>query len=240
MLKQDLVEQGINNVNIIAIGKGQYSNDNSNWTEDNFLPVLNDPSPNEAWNNWGAGQWDLFFLDAHGQYVTDININPWDYHAVYNTIMGLISGCTDPDACNYDPEATYNSGCDYIDCDGVCGGSVVPEYECQNGTFVCAETECQDLVSKTNMLPEEFSIVSIYPNPFNPVTTIHYTLPENTYANLLVYDISGKQVESLLKGFHTAGYHSINWNASSHPSGVYFVQLTTGTFTQVRKLALVK
>ena len=88
-----------------------------------------------------------------------------------------------------------------VDCNGVCGGSDDPEIDCENGTSVCNAIECQDLVSKTHMLPEKYSIVNIYPNPFNPITTIHYTLPENTYANLLVYDIRGRQVTSLLNDF---------------------------------------
>ena len=89
-LYQDLVQQGINNVQIIAIGKGQFSNDNSNWTNGNTIPVVNDPLPNDVWINWDANQWDLFFLDSRGDYVTDFNINSWDYDAVYDQIIYLI------------------------------------------------------------------------------------------------------------------------------------------------------
>ena len=118
------MEQGINNVKIIAIGKDQYSYDNSNWTDDNTIPVVNDPSPNDTWTNWDASQWDLFFLDHNGNYVEDFNINTWDYDNIYNTIINIISGCTDPEACNYDASATLDDGsCLENDCSGECGGT---------------------------------------------------------------------------------------------------------------------
>ena len=78
----------------------KYSNDNSNWTEDKILPVVNDPSPNDTWSNWDASQWDLFFLDPHGNFVEDFNINTWDYDKIYNSIMNIISGYTDTDSAN--------------------------------------------------------------------------------------------------------------------------------------------
>ena len=110
-LYQDLLNQDINNVKIIAIGKGQYSSDNSNWTDVNTIPVVNDSSPNDTWTNWDASQRDLFFLDTNENYVEDFNITTWDYDAIFNTILGLLaSGCTDPEVCNYDPNATEDDG----------------------------------------------------------------------------------------------------------------------------------
>ena len=79
-----------------------------------------------------------------------------------------------------------------------------------------------------------------YPNPFNPVTNIQYSLPVNTDVALVVYDISGRQVQTLISDFKIAGYHSVNWNASSYPSGMYFVKMVTGEFTQTQKLVLIK
>jgi hypothetical protein len=78
-------------VQIIAIGKAQYSTDNPNWTVGNTIPIVNDPSPQHAtWTDWGANQWDLFFLDSDGNYVTDFNINSWNYDIIYNTILELL------------------------------------------------------------------------------------------------------------------------------------------------------
>ena len=87
---------------IIAIGKGQYSADNSNWTDGNTIPVVNDPSPNDTWSNWNASQWDVFFLDSNGGYITDYSLDDYtvigedssrvfQYSKVYNQIMGMLS-----------------------------------------------------------------------------------------------------------------------------------------------------
>jgi len=163
---------------------------------------------------------------------------------------GLLLGIGDGignDACGIcggpGPPENYNCALQCIagvDCNGICGGSDGPEIYCQNGTSVCNAIECIDLVSKIHMLPEKYSIVNIYPNPFNPVTTIHYTLPENTYANLLVYDIRGRQVTSLLNDFQTAGSYAINWDAASYPSGMYFIILENGSKSLIKKMVLLK
>ena len=87
-LNEDLQNQGINNVVIIVIGKEQHNDDNPNWTEGNSIPVVT--SSNTLWSTWGASQWDLFFLDENGEYVTDFNINPWIYNDVYNQIHFMI------------------------------------------------------------------------------------------------------------------------------------------------------
>ena len=99
-LYQGLLDEGIDNVKIIAIGKGQYSSDNSNWTGDNSIPVVNDPSPNDTWSNWDASQRDLFFLDTNGNYVEHFNITTWEDNKIYNSIMNIISGCTNTDSAN--------------------------------------------------------------------------------------------------------------------------------------------
>ena len=75
---------------IFAIGKSQYNSSNSNWRNGNFIPIMVDLSPYTAWPIWGAGQRDLFFLDADGNYHTDFNITTWNYNLIYNTIMGLL------------------------------------------------------------------------------------------------------------------------------------------------------
>ena len=84
-LYNDLLDDGIDNVIIIAIGKSQYQNYNGNWINSNDIPIVLDSSPYETWQDWGAGQRDLFFLDSNGNYVTDFNITSWDYDNIYNT-----------------------------------------------------------------------------------------------------------------------------------------------------------
>ena len=75
---------------IVAIGKSQYSSNNSNWTNGNSIPVLVDLSPNNIWTSWGASQRDLFFLNSDGDYETHFDITSWNYNAVYDQITDLI------------------------------------------------------------------------------------------------------------------------------------------------------
>ena len=99
---------------------------------------------------------------------------------------------------------------------------------------------CDPLAIGELIIPYNYNISSIYPNPFNPVTSITYELPENAYVYLSVYNMTGTQVSSLVNTFQTAGYHTINWNASSYPSGVYLIRMGSGDFTQTQKVVLVK
>ena len=184
-LYQDLLDQDINNVQIIAIGKGQYNAYNNDWIEGNSIPIIIDPSSYALWTSWSASQRDLYFLDANGNYVENLNITTWEYDAIYNTILGLLaSGSTNFEDANYDLDATID--------DGSCV-----------------------LAIDTPIIFENYRIYSIYPNPFNPVTTINYVLQENTDVILDVNGINGKQITSLVNAFQIAGYHNIRWNASS-------------------------
>ena len=93
-------------------------------------------------------------------------------------------------------------------------------------------------------VPEKFALSQNYPNPFNPSTMINYDLPFDAKVNLLVYDMSGKEVATLVNDVKSAGYYSVSFNAAGIPSGVYFYKLTgesTGnSFSAVKKMLLVK
>jgi hypothetical protein len=84
------------------------------------------------------------------------------------------------------------------------------------------------------------------PNPFNPSTTISFTLPEAADVRLSIFDVLGREIAILSQGTFEAGYHSATWNASNVASGVYFARLTvtneygTVKFTKVNKLLLMK
>ena len=90
------------------------------------------------------------------------------------------------------------------------------------------------------IIPDNYRISSIYPNPFNPITSIEYSLPENADIELIVYNIHGRHIQTLMQGFQTAGYHSINWNAQNYPSGIYFIRLEGGTYSKTQKVVLFK
>ena len=97
-----------------------------------------------------------------------------------------------------------------------------------------------DLQIAPTGIPETYSLGQNYPNPFNPVTTISFGLPDDAIVNLTVYNILGRQVGTLVNGKTDAGYHSVKWDASKLPSGIYIYRLKTDDFTGVKKMLLIK
>ncbi|OGU80092.1 MAG: hypothetical protein A2W11_05565 [Ignavibacteria bacterium RBG_16_35_7] len=79
-----------------------------------------------------------------------------------------------------------------------------------------------------------------YPNPFNATTIINYSVPFSSNVNIQVYDIIGQQVVLLVDEFKLAGNYSINFNAESLPSGVYFCSMQAGDFSANKKLIVLK
>ncbi len=95
-------------------------------------------------------------------------------------------------------------------------------------------------ISTAEIAPSSFELAQNYPNPFNPSTVITYSLPENDFVTLKVYDVLGNEVASLVNEQKTAGKHSLEFNASDLGSGVYFYTLKAGVHVQSRKMILVK
>ncbi len=86
------------------------------------------------------------------------------------------------------------------------------------------------VVSYEMPLPETFGIANCFPNPFNPVTNIEFTMPEADYVSLTIYDVTGRKVTELVSGYLDAGYHQVVWNATNGAgdkiaSGIYFAKL---------------
>jgi hypothetical protein len=79
-----------------------------------------------------------------------------------------------------------------------------------------------------------------YPNPFNSLSTIKYYLPNQTEVTISIYNLSGQLVQELLNEVKPAGYHTIQWDASNQSSGVYFYQISTGEFRDIKKCVLLK
>lgn len=88
--------------------------------------------------------------------------------------------------------------------------------------------------------PETFRLNQNYPNPFNPSTIISYQLPMNSHVTLKVYDVLGREVRTLVNGRQAAGDHSVTFDVSNLPSGVYFYRIVAGNFVDTKKLMVVK
>ena len=93
---------------------------------------------------------------------------------------------------------------------------------------------------ETNQTPESFTLSQNYPNPFNPSTSIRYSVPRESEVSLVVYDVTGREVETLVRGMKHAGTYEVRFTASHLPSGVYFYRLIAGSTVETRKMMLVK
>ena len=89
-------------------------------------------------------------------------------------------------------------------------------------------------------IPDKFGVSQNYPNPFNPSTVITYQLPVSSVVTLKVYDVLGKEIQTLVNKRMSAGFHSATFVASSLPSGIYFYRMQAGKFTETRKLMVIK
>jgi len=88
--------------------------------------------------------------------------------------------------------------------------------------------------------PAAYALEQNYPNPFNPRTQIRFDLKASGRAALVVYNVLGEKIATLVDGMMEAGRHSVHFDASELPAGIYFYKLTTAEFTAVKKMALVK
>jgi hypothetical protein len=89
-------------------------------------------------------------------------------------------------------------------------------------------------------LPENFELYQNYPNPFNPTTTIKYSIPELSFVTLKIYDILGNEVATLINEEQSVGYYFVSVYASSMSSGIYFYQLKAGSYTQTKRMIILK
>ena len=90
------------------------------------------------------------------------------------------------------------------------------------------------------IIPYEFALFNNYPNPFNPVTTIKFSIPETQQVTLKIYNLMGREVVTLIDQELHPGYHTTKWNAGSMASGVYFYRLISGKESLKQKMILLK
>jgi hypothetical protein len=95
-------------------------------------------------------------------------------------------------------------------------------------------------IEENDNLPNEFSLSHNYPNPFNPSTTIQYSLPEQSLVTIDIFDILGRRVETLAEGIKPAGNHQAVWDASNKSSGIYFYRIKAGDKAETKKMMLIK
>ena len=101
-------------------------------------------------------------------------------------------------------------------------------------------TNCPPLSISELSLPINYQLHQPFPNPFNPTTSISFSIPEQSQTSLKVYDIKGNLISTLLNQTMNVGHHQIEWNGENLSSGPYFIRINSGEFSDVKKVVLVK
>jgi hypothetical protein len=97
-----------------------------------------------------------------------------------------------------------------------------------------------EIITNDGVIAEEFTLIGNYPNPFNPTTTISYSLENAGNVTLAVFDVTGREVAKLVDGYRNAGVHHVDFDASGLASGVYIYRLTANGNTSIAKMVLMK
>jgi len=111
------------------------------------------------------------------------------------------------------------------------------------GQFVLVRDQLSTI--DNNLVPEVFALHQNYPNPFNPTTNIRYDLPEDAMVTITIYDLMGRSIRLLVNSNQSAGYRSVQWDATNNlgepvSAGMYIYTIQSGEFRQVRKMVLLK
>jgi hypothetical protein len=98
-----------------------------------------------------------------------------------------------------------------------------------------------DVGDKSNTgIPKTFDLMQNFPNPFNPSTYIEFQIANQGFVSLKVYDLLGREVNTLVNEEKPAGYYKVTWNAANLPSGIYFYRLKAGDYIKTKKMILLK
>ena len=127
----------------------------------------------------------------------------------------------------------------YISAQSNSGRTVTKPLPAPRGTIQFLITNTTG-ISQNEIFPESFSLKQNYPNPFNPETNIEFSIHYETQVRLVIYDITGKIINTAIDSKMKPGLYTYTWNASNNPSGIYFCRLESGNLTKTIKMLLIK
>jgi len=179
---------------------------------------------------------------GYHEYDTGEGFTPEQFANIRYSLEHDYTGCNVADACNFDTTSTYllrfgDSSCRFpCETDGGCLITDL-DYQSDYSQYDCSANL---LSSNKNIIPQNFGIHQIYPNPFNPTIAIDYSLTQNSDVQISIYDINGRLITTLIHEFQIEGYHSITWDAASYSSGIYFLNMSAGEIAETKKIVLIK
>ena len=183
--------------------------------------------------NYCGGCWADYYLDGE-QINCDLSMDCVDLTGIDfgPCDMALGTGWIN-DNCE------YISGCDWV------ADSVDYTAAFFNSMDNCIEACFLASNDEINQLPQAFNLCNNYPNPFNPVTTLRYDIPENSHVTITIYDMLGRQVKTLINQTQDAGYKSLIWDATNDygkpvSAGIYLYQIQAGEYISTKKMVLLK
>ena len=183
--------------------------------------------------NYCGGCWADYYLDGE-QITCDLSMDCVDLTGIDfgPCDMALGTGWIN-DNCE------YISGCDWV------ADSVDYTAAFFNSMDNCIEACFLASNDEINQLPQAFNLYNNYPNPFNPVTTLRYDIPENSHVTITIYDMLGRQVKTLINQTQDAGYKSLIWDATNDygkpvSAGIYLYQIQAGEYISTKKMVLLK
>ena len=183
--------------------------------------------------NYCGGCWADYYLDGE-QINCDLSMDCVDLTGIDfgPCDMALGTGWIN-DNCE------YISGCDWV------ADSVDYTAAFFNSMDNCIEACFLASNDEINQLPHAFNLYNNYPNPFNPVTTLRYDIPENSHVTITIYDMLGRQVKTLINQTQDAGYKSLIWDATNDygkpvSAGIYLYQIQAGEYISTKKMVLLK
>jgi hypothetical protein len=168
--------------------------------------------------------------------------------ANYSTRNGITLFLNDGSGNFYPAESCFQ---DLVE--GIPQGIVAKDFDVDGRTDVAVVTSFNKLAvlynlagptsvedEQNNYMPEEYILEQNFPNPFNPTTTIQFSLPKPGDVTLKIFNLLGEEVKTLADEYREAGKHSVQFNADNLSSGIYFYQIKAGNFVETKKLTLVK
>lgn len=96
------------------------------------------------------------------------------------------------------------------------------------------------VIQISNTLPDGYSLQQNYPNPFNPSTSIRFSIPESGFLSIVIFDMTGREVKTLINGVTEVGSYEVSFDAGGLSSGIYYYKLVSGDFSDVKKMILLK
>ena len=180
-------------------------------------------------------------LESDTNLISISNSHYWFYGMDPNTCNTVNFFVAADSSISSDTVLTFSAYAEALNCENQ------PEY------CIAADTVSFDisiLVENTEMsinedIPLAFKVYNAYPNPFNPITSIGYDLPEDGFINITIYSMMGNIVKTLVNGTQTAGNKTIQWNATNDKNepvsaGLYLYTIQTGELRQTKKMILLK